>query len=427
MRSPWRFTRHLLTQGDIQLQSSIIDQSNIGGALMRVNDISLFLDRTSEQPLFDQVATAVKSAIRQGRLIPGQKLPTETQLSVDLKVNRSTISRSYDLLRWEGLIDQQRGRGSFVAADAPQRLGVAPRRALKRVALAYAAQNRREIPFPLQFIMLDMLDGVSSVFEPLGIDLCHLPLGNVIESAPERMVHTIRDYDGFVVMTNPGLTERFVEVAHGLGLPSIGIGWGDWPAHTPSVTYNQQQAVRFAAEHLIDQGYRRIGYVGRDDRQITPSKLGAFQQVLGEFGLSLPAKWIHSVPIDTGGAFQLMFQRLKQGLECDALFVDTDYKAIETVNALQAHGYSVPNDVAVMGYDGIHELATFHPQLSTVHVPQRELGVRAADLLLHWLPGRPRPDDVVLSAELVVRTSTPPAPPEEFSTNTWTPTFETND
>ena len=193
-----------------------------------------------------------------------------------------------------------------------------------------------------QFLMFDLIDGLSSVLEPLRVDVCHLPLGNVIDGAPERMADSLRDYDGFIVIANPGLTERFVNVAHEQGLPSVGVGWADWPEHTPSVTYDQSHAVGLAAEHLIRQGYRRIGYVGRDDRYIAPSKLQSFINVLDAHGVALPSKRIHVVPIDTGRAFQTMFERLGRGLECDALFVDTDYKAIETVNFSMGKRFKIP-------------------------------------------------------------------------------------
>ena len=86
--------------------------------------------------------------------------------------------------------------------------------------------------------------------------------------------------------------------------------------------------------------------------------------------------------------------------------MDTDYKAMEVIAALQAAGLSVPDDVGIAAYDDIPESAAFTPPLTTVHVPRREIGRRAGQLLQDWPTDGSIPNDVILQSELIQRQST---------------------
>jgi DNA-binding LacI/PurR family transcriptional regulator len=87
-----------------------------------------------------------------------------------------------------------------------------------------------------------------------------------------------------------------------------------------------------------------------------------------------------------------------------------DLVAIGALRALDELGVSVPDDVSVVGYDDIEMAAYLPTPLTTVHVPSREMGRRAAALLLGQLDGDAgeTPERVVLDADLVVRATSRP-------------------
>jgi DNA-binding transcriptional MocR family regulator len=66
-------------------------------------------------PLHTSLATMIASAIEDGRLLPGQQLPTHRKLAEELELSVNTVSKAYDILRRQNLIDGQIGRGSYVA------------------------------------------------------------------------------------------------------------------------------------------------------------------------------------------------------------------------------------------------------------------------------------------------------------------------
>lgn len=77
-------------------------------------------DSTSDQPLFAQVASSIRSDAAAGRLRPGDRLPAARDVAAALGINLHTVLRAYQELRDEGLVDMRRGRGAVVTdAAAP--------------------------------------------------------------------------------------------------------------------------------------------------------------------------------------------------------------------------------------------------------------------------------------------------------------------
>src|SRR5439155_15480232 len=79
------------------------------------NDLTVPIDRSSPVPLYHQVKEDISSQIATGALRPGQQLPGEHELCERYAVSRTVIRQALSELGYEGLIDKQHGRGTFVA------------------------------------------------------------------------------------------------------------------------------------------------------------------------------------------------------------------------------------------------------------------------------------------------------------------------
>jgi LacI family transcriptional regulator len=92
-----------------------------------------------------------------------------------------------------------------------------------------------------------------------------------------------------------------------------------------------------------------------------------------------------------------------------ALFAFNDISAIGAIQALREAGRRVPEDVSVVGFDDIQSAAFQNPALTTVRQPLREMGVIAAETLLHRITAAANtsyPKEIVVEPDLVVRAST---------------------
>lgn len=103
----------------------------------RRGPLPLALDAHSGLPLFQQISSAIVTAIRRGRLRPGDRLPGSRTLAVSLVVNRNTVIAAYDELAGEGWIESSTARGTFVSRSLPE---------FRPKAFTRAAAGRAEVP-----------------------------------------------------------------------------------------------------------------------------------------------------------------------------------------------------------------------------------------------------------------------------------------
>ena len=73
-------------------------------------------------PIYRQIVRQMKHAVASGKLAPGDKLPSQRDLSAELVINHLTVKKAYEVLESEGIIATERGRGTFVAAGIPDEL-----------------------------------------------------------------------------------------------------------------------------------------------------------------------------------------------------------------------------------------------------------------------------------------------------------------
>jgi GntR family transcriptional regulator len=81
--------------------------------------MNLELDFRSGIPIYLQVVDRIKEMIANGRLKPGDQLPTVRALALELRVNFNTVARAYRILDENGIISTQQGRGTYILEMPP--------------------------------------------------------------------------------------------------------------------------------------------------------------------------------------------------------------------------------------------------------------------------------------------------------------------
>ena len=76
------------------------------------------IDIESGEPLFEQLVSQIKSAVKARKLTPGDGLPTIRQLAGDLRINNKTVAKAYRLLERDSVIQTKGYRGTFIHPDA---------------------------------------------------------------------------------------------------------------------------------------------------------------------------------------------------------------------------------------------------------------------------------------------------------------------
>ena len=138
-----------------------------------------------------------------------------------------------------------------------------------------------------------------------------------------------------------------------------------------------------ATQYLIDHGHRRIGFInGEPWMDASADRLKGYRQALATADIAFdPLMLRHGDWLPLKG-YELALELLRSAKPPSALFCANDLMAIGALEAASLLGLRVPDDLSVMGYDD-QELARYtHPPLSTLTLPNYEMGRRAAELLI---------------------------------------------
>lgn len=163
---------------------------------------------------------------------------------------------------------------------------------------------------------------------------------------------------------------------------------------------------RLAAEHLITHGRKNIAFLG-DASEHSPEfrdrYLGA-KKAMTAAGVSTSKDLqVNAINTEQSG-YDAAQQLIASGVKFDAIFAASDLIAIGAIRAVEEAGFSIPSDVAVIGFDDIPAASLAHPPLTTVQQDYRLAGEVLVDTLLKLIEGRSA-DGKTLPAKLIVRKS----------------------
>jgi LacI family transcriptional regulator len=160
--------------------------------------------------------------------------------------------------------------------------------------------------------------------------------------------------------------------------------------------------------HLLEQGHRNIGVIGAPAySEAMVLRMKGIHQALADFNVKLRPKLIETESLQQ---FQIGFdtamQLLQQPDPPTAIFALTDVMAIGVMHAASQLGLKLPENLSVMGFDGIPLAAYSIPELTTVAQPIYEMGETATRLLLKRIHYDDLPyETVMLENKLIVRKS----------------------
>jgi LacI family transcriptional regulator len=185
----------------------------------------------------------------------------------------------------------------------------------------------------------------------------------------------------------------------------------------PSVTVDDVEGGRLATQHLLELGHRWIAFAGDTADGVHGASASSrrcvgYQRALADAGMLVRPELVKLRPHGRAAA-EVARDLIELASPPTAVFAASDLQALAMIEAFEALGARVPDDLSVVGFDDV-ELARY-AGLTTVAQPLEDSGTRGAELLLSALEG----EDVLqarqhLSLELVVRGTT--APPREGNT-----------
>ncbi len=169
-----------------------------------------------------------------------------------------------------------------------------------------------------------------------------------------------------------------------------------------------------AVEHLFSLGHRRLGFVGGPlSTSNGARRLASFEQTVQRLGLPEPAT-LETSAFDEDAGYAAAQLLLTEHPSVTGVVAANDLLAVGIIAAAAERGRGCPADISVVGFNDMLLASRLQPPLTTIRIPQYEVGSRAAELLLTLIDDpRRRAETILIAGELVVRGST--APPSAVS------------
>lgn len=156
-----------------------------------------------------------------------------------------------------------------------------------------------------------------------------------------------------------------------------------------AIGFSNFDAARAMTLHIANKGYRRIGYIGgliqNNDR--TSAREAGYKAALSELGLSIESRWMRRAPFEFSRGGDAIDDLLSRNPEVEAVFTAADTLAIGALLRCVRRGWQVPTRVGLAGFDDTALSSLTTPPLTTVRVPQYEIGVAVAARILEELTG----------------------------------------
>ncbi len=213
--------------------------------------------------------------------------------------------------------------------------------------------------------------------------------------------------DGMIVV-NPKIDDFRIEYLRNKNIPFVFLGRTFSDEQVAWVDGDNVGGAYEAAEYLINQGHTEIACISGDvDFVASHLRQEGYRQALADNNLNFKQNLIARGDFTRDSGYQAMKVLLGRSVSFTAVFVINDAMAMGAIKALKEAGIKVPEECAVMGFDGIDLGAYIDPQLSTMRQPIYQLGVEACETIIKLITG----DQVVekqkvLPIEKLIREST---------------------
>jgi LacI family transcriptional regulator len=253
---------------------------------------------------------------------------------------------------------------------------------------------------------LSVANGIESVLKKEGY---HLLLSNSQEDPAEEMdrikIFNNQFIDGLIIAPTIGLENQRKDAIFG-EYPVVFIDRKPRDIPGDSVLVDGTKGTYEGVVGLLERGHRRIGLIaGLMGISTTEQRLHGYLKALSEYGVEPDESMMKSGDMSWQTGYQLAEEILKQG-EVTALFVANNAMSLGALKYLQENNISIPDQVALIGFDDYEWTEVATPSLSVIRQPSYELGVKAAEILLNRLDlpmiGN---QDILLDSELVLRNS----------------------
>jgi len=219
--------------------------------------------------------------------------------------------------------------------------------------------------------------------------------------------------DGYIIVPPPGVEDE-IKALMDDNLPVVLFDRYFPGLPTYNVLVDNFDGVYKAMQHFFQNGYGNIGFVTISSSQTQMrDRLNGYLHTINESRLN---PFVKMIGFELSTDQEKITNEIKQFIEAhpglDAILFATNYLAISGLEAIKQLQLSIPDDIAVIGFDDNTHFSLFSPSITAVAQPVKEISEQIMHQLLTCLSNterKPEKKTIVLSTQLVIRESSQPA------------------
>ena len=232
----------------------------------------------------------------------------------------------------------------------------------------------------------------------------HLLLSGTGANQDYSTIAQMRELDGIIILgTYPC---DFLDEIKQTGIPVVLVDAyvDDYYFHT--VGNNDRYGGYIATKYLVEKGHRQIGFVSERlrERGVHEQRFRGYCDALKEAGIPLNKDYLYVGDVSYESCYELATEIARRANGETAVFVTADIMAMGLINGLTALGWSVPDDLSVMGFDDVPLATMCLPSITTVHQDITAKGAAAAEVVIEAVDGITK-RDIILPLHVVERDS----------------------
>ncbi|MEM7107250.1 MAG: LacI family DNA-binding transcriptional regulator [Bacteroidota bacterium] len=305
-------------------------------------------------------------------------------IAKELNISGSTVSRA---LNNNPRISK---KTRDLIQETAERLGYKP----NQVALALRKGNSKTIgviiPFVDRAFFGAVISGIEEVLKASGNQIMVCQSHDMHENEVEN-VNTLlgAQVSGILISVAPGEDYTHLEKVIQADIPLVMFDRVHSKVPTSSVKVDDFKGAYMATEHLIEQGLSKIVHFHGDrNLQIYEDRYQGYKQALKDYKMEYDPKRVYGGDCFIEIGEKLTDELVSSGTDFDAIFASSDYKAIGTVKRLKVLGFSVPDDIKVIGFGNEPLTELLEPSMSSVDQKPKEMGVQTAKSLLELMEAK---------------------------------------
>jgi len=236
------------------------------------------------------------------------------------------------------------------------------------------------------------------------------------DNRPERETALIdelraRRCEGLIVATATRTSPAVADLAHS-DVPTVLVTRETDARSLPLVAGDDAGGVDDAVGHLAGLGHERIAHLtGPSNLSTTVRREAAFRAAMAAHPPAEEPVVLHGEAFTIPSGRELTAELLRIRGDVTAILAGNDMIALGCYQAIGEAGLRCPEDISIVGHNDMPLMAQVDPPLTTVAIPQRDIGAQAARTLLALIAGGIGvAERTLLATQLVVRGSTGPAP-----------------